>query len=102
MIDVFKFEHEQNIGPNLLVFGAVHGWETCGTEAIQHWIKRFESGDVALQKGSITFVPVCNPHAQEQGVRATDADLNRSYVKKDPATTDKYEEKNRTASNAFD
>lgn len=64
-------------GPALLVTGAIHGYETCGTVAIQKWIKAFESGAVTLKKGAVRFVPICNPKAQDEMVRFIDINLNR-------------------------
>ncbi len=93
MIKAVTYSHDTQPGPKLLVFGAVHGWEICGTKAIQYWIEQFDSGAVSLKKGSVTFVPICNPRAQEQNVRKTEADLNRSYVKKDLSDDLLYEEK---------
>ncbi len=65
-------------GPRLIVTGAVHGNETCGTQAIRHAIADIESGQVVLQSGSVTFVPVTNPLAYAKGERAGDRNLNRN------------------------
>ena len=50
-------------GPRLLVLGAVHGNETCGSRAIERVLAEFDSGAIALQSGSVTFVPITNPLA---------------------------------------
>lgn len=72
-------------GPHLLVLGAVHGDETCGPLGIIRVIEEFEAQVRTLQKGSVTFVPVCNPRAFHQGVRFCERNLNRAlYVKEQP------------------
>ena len=45
-------------GPRLIVLGAVHGNETCGTRAIERVLAELDSGALALAAGSVTFVPV--------------------------------------------
>lgn len=68
-------------GVNLLVFGAVHGNEKCGTKAIMRVIKEIEDGTITLQRGSVTFVPIANPRAYEAHVRYIDENLNRIFFK---------------------
>ena len=80
-------------GPHLLVFGAVHGQEKCGTQAINKWITKLDQGKAILAQGSVTFVPICNPRAYAQNTRSTDANLNRVYIRKDPEIITVYEEK---------
>lgn len=68
-------------GKNLLVFGAVHGNEKCGTKAIKQIISEIENGDIFLQSGTVTFVPIANPKAYEEHVRYIDTNLNRIFFK---------------------
>ncbi len=70
-------------GNRLLVLGAVHGNEKCGTQAIQQIMQRLDSGALELSRGTVTFVPICNPLAYEQDVRQTAQNLNRSMMKRD-------------------
>ncbi len=65
-------------GPRLIVTGAVHGNETCGTLAITRVIGEIDAGSLTLARGSITFVPVTNPLAYAKGERAGDRNLNRN------------------------
>ncbi|MFZ6645071.1 succinylglutamate desuccinylase/aspartoacylase family protein [Undibacterium sp. TJN25] len=64
-------------GLKLLVTGAVHGNETCGTKAIRRIIEELESGKLNMVAGSVTFVPVANPLAYQRGERSGDRNLNR-------------------------
>ncbi len=50
-------------GPRLIVTGAVHGNETCGTRAIERVIDELARGELRIVRGQVTFVPVCNPLA---------------------------------------
>ncbi|OYU73378.1 MAG: succinylglutamate desuccinylase, partial [Burkholderiales bacterium PBB5] len=50
-------------GPRLIVTGAVHGNEVCGTIGIRRVIAEIESGALVIARGSVAFVPVCNPQA---------------------------------------
>jgi predicted deacylase len=72
--------HAAASGPRLLVFGAVHGDEVCGTLAINRIIPEFDSGKFNLKRGRLTFVPICNPRAYEQNVRYTERNLNRNLL----------------------
>ncbi len=65
-------------GPRLIVTGAVHGNETCGTKAIRRVIDDLETGQVRIARGTATFVPVTNPLAYAKGERAGDRNLNRN------------------------
>ena len=79
--------HGTKPGPKFLVLGAVHGNEKCGTIAINSVIDEIKSGKINLIKGSVTFVPICNPRAYEQDVRFTERNLNRYLVPtEDPPT----------------
>jgi succinylglutamate desuccinylase len=72
-------------GPRLLVLGAVHGNETCGTQAIERVLREFDAGARTLARGSVTFVPVTNPLAYRRGQRMGDRNLNRNlHPTRDP------------------
>lgn len=73
-------------GARLIVLGAVHGNETCGTQAIRHVIAEIESGRLGVVAGSITFVPVTNPLAYARHQRMGDRNLNRNLVPTDAPT----------------
>ena len=74
-------------GPAALFFGAIHGREICGTQAIRRLIGKIESGELELKKGKVTLVPVCNPQAQEKNLRYCEENLNRVFEKTpDPRT----------------
>ncbi|MES2189554.1 MAG: succinylglutamate desuccinylase/aspartoacylase family protein [Pseudomonadota bacterium] len=76
----FRAPHSPQAGRRLLVLGAVHGNETCGTQAITQLLEEFESGQLALQRGSVTFIPVTNPMAYELKRRMGDRNLNRNMA----------------------
>lgn len=61
----------------LLILGAIHGNETCGTYAIHQLMKDIEGGELTLDKGTLILVPICNPKAYEQNKRYIDVNLNR-------------------------
>lgn len=83
MLTITRFE-SLIPGPHLVVFGAVHGNETCGTEAIRRLMNEL-SDRMALSKGTLTCVPICNPKAFEMGTRFYQRNLNRAlYVKESP------------------
>lgn len=65
-------------GTALIVTGAVHGNETCGTRGIQRVMAEIDSGTLAIVRGRVTFVPVANPLAYAKGERAGDRNLNRN------------------------
>jgi predicted deacylase len=67
-------------GPRLIVLGAVHGNETCGTQAIRRVIGEIESAQLGIHAGSVTFVPVTNPLAYARHQRMGDRNLNRNLV----------------------
>jgi predicted deacylase len=45
-------------GPRLIVLGAVHGNETCGTRAIERLVGEIDAGSVRLCSRQLTLVPV--------------------------------------------
>jgi uncharacterized protein len=65
-------------GPRLIVLGAVHGNETCGTRAIERVTAELDSGALALATGSVSFVPVSNALAYAHGRRIGERNLNRA------------------------
>ena len=67
-------------GPALLVLGAVHGNEICGTQAIMQLLQDFDSGALSIERGSVTFVPVTNPLAYQLKRRFGDRNLNRNMA----------------------
>jgi len=72
-------------GTRLIVMGAVHGNETCGTKAITRIMAQLDSGELRLVSGSVTFVPVANPLAYAKGERSGERNLNRNlYPNDDP------------------
>ena len=70
-------------GPRLIVLGAVHGNETCGTRAIERLVGEIDAGSVQLAAGSLTLVPVANPLAYANGRRIGDRNLNRKLTPTD-------------------
>jgi predicted deacylase len=67
-------------GGRLIVTGAVHGNETCGTKGIHRVVDELESGALTIERGTVTFVPVTNPLAYAKGERAGDRNLNRNLA----------------------
>ena len=63
--------------PRLIVLGAVHGNETCGTRAIERVIGEIECGALRIERGALTLVPVANPLAHAWGERRGERNLNR-------------------------
>jgi len=70
-------------GPRLIIMGATHGNETCGTKAILRVMEEIDSGKLRVAAGSVTFVPVVNPLAYAQGTRSGDRNLNRDLFPKE-------------------
>ena len=64
-------------GPRLIVLGAVHGDETCGTRAIERVLGDLDTGALLLAAGRLTLVPVTNPMAYAARRRTGDRNLNR-------------------------
>jgi predicted deacylase len=64
-------------GPRLIVTGAVHGNETAGTRGIEAVMGEIERGEIEVVRGTVTFVPVCNPLAYANGRRMGERNLNR-------------------------
>jgi uncharacterized protein len=66
--------------PTLIVLGAVHGNEICGTQAIAQVVDELERGALQLVAGSVTFVPITNPLAYQRQRRNGDRNLNRNLA----------------------
>ncbi len=64
-------------GPRLIVTGAVHGNEVAGTIGIRRVLEEIDRGEIEVVRGSVTFVPVCNPLGYNQQRRMGDRNLNR-------------------------
>lgn len=67
-------------GPRLLVLGAVHGNEVCGTQAITQLLQEISNGQLNIERGMVTFVPVTNPLAYQLKQRTGDRNLNRNMA----------------------
>ena len=70
-------------GPRLIVLGAVHGNETCGTRAIERVLADIDSGVLCIERGLLTLVPVANPLAYAKGERRGERNLNRRLLPSD-------------------
>jgi uncharacterized protein len=70
-------------GPKLIVLGAVHGNETCGTRAIERVLAELDAGTLVIEAGSVSFVPITNALAYAKGQRAGDRNLNRALQPSD-------------------
>ncbi len=66
-----------NAGTKLIVLGAVHGSEKCGTVGIGRIANEIETGALKLARGQLTVVPITNPKAYAQNTRNGDRNLNR-------------------------
>ena len=67
-------------GTRLIVTGAVHGNETCGTVGIRRVLEEIRSGAVEIKRGKVTFVPIANPLAYSKRERMGDRNLNRNLT----------------------
>ena len=65
-------------GPSIIITGAVHGNEVCGTQAIQRLIAELDAGQHELLAGTLTLVPVVNPMAYANARREGQRNLNRN------------------------
>ncbi len=64
-------------GPRLIVLGAVHGNETCGTRAIERVLGELDRGELRIERGALSLVPVTNPLAYARADRRGERNLNR-------------------------
>lgn len=87
--EIFVFEGAAS-GPSLTVLGAVHGNEPCGPEAIKRILALIDQKRISIDRGRVTFVPICNPRAYEKNVRFVERNLNRFFYPKDQP--EKYED----------
>lgn len=72
-------------GKRLIVCGAVHGNEVCGSYAIRRVMADITGAALPLLAGSVTFVPVTNPLAFALRQRNGDRNLNRNlYPQPEP------------------
>ncbi len=71
--------HGLEPGPGLIVLGAVHGNETCGTGAILRLAGELERDERQLLRGTLTLVPVTNPLAFRRVQRMGERNLNRNF-----------------------
>ncbi len=76
MLKKYTFKSD-NKGPDILFLGAVHGNEPCGTQAIYKVVEKFASRALTPLRGTVSFIPVCNPMAFERNTRQIDENLNR-------------------------
>ena len=74
----FEYVSGNGPGPRLIITGAIHGNETCGTEAITRVLADLDSGALTLRSGRVTFVPITNPLAYARRTRNGDRNLNRN------------------------
>ena len=81
-LSVYQFAGLQS-GPKLIILGAVHGNETCGTKALQRLNREIDSGEVIINKGTLTIVPITNPLAYQLQRRHGDRNLNRNMSRSD-------------------
>lgn len=88
---VFEFDSGKP-GKEILLLGAIHGYETCGTEAIEAFMSKLNNGETLLNEGRVTCVPVCNPEAYKQGKEFIDRNLNRMMRRRDPEDINFYED----------
>lgn len=65
-------------GPRLIILGAVHGNEICGTRAIARLIAEIDNGELRIERGTLTLVPVTNPLAYDRKQRQGERNLNRN------------------------
>jgi len=72
----------QGQGPRVIIMGATHGNEVCGTQAIQRVMAEVDSGQLRIVNGSVTFVPIVNPLAYAKNTRSGDRNLNRDLFPK--------------------
>jgi predicted deacylase len=77
-------------GPEVLILGAVHGDETCGSLAIGALLARFADRSLTLWRGRLTLA-IGNEEALRRRVRKVEVDLNRCFIDGPDGTLDSYE-----------
>lgn len=90
MLKKYSFQSPLS-GYHVLFLGAVHGNEPCGPQAMYKIIEKFACKALVPLRGSVSFIPLCNPLAFEGNVRQIDENLNRIIRKYDHPST--YEQK---------
>ena len=78
-------------GPRLLVTAAVHGNEIHGTTAMAGLMQKLDAGELVLERGTLTFVPIVNPLAHQLNRREGDRNLNRNL--RPPVIAHDYEDR---------
>ncbi len=73
----------QGAGPRVIIMGATHGNEVCGTQAIARVMAELDAGKLHIANGSVTFVPIVNPLAYAKNTRSGDRNLNRDLSPKE-------------------
>ena len=87
-------------GPRVIIMGATHGNETCGTVAIRRVMEEIDSGRLQIVAGSVTFVPIVNPKAYEQVTRNGD---DWTHVESgEPVTAGRVEKMSKSKKNVVD
>lgn len=79
-------------GPAVVLLGGVHGDERCGVRALDDLAAALDAGHAELLRGRLTVVARTNPLACARGTRAGMRDLNRSFVPRDAAQRQDYED----------
>ena len=78
-------------GASVLILGAIHGNEKCGSRAMEKLIALFENSTFKLQKGKVTFVPISNPAAYKAHQRYIDVNLTRiMHIHDAPSQYEEY------------
>ena len=67
------------IWPNILLLWGIHGDEPSGMNAIERFEHVIKNGVLKINFGSITTIPICNPHAKIKNTRYIDTNLNRCF-----------------------
>lgn len=67
-------------GPRVIILGAVHGNEICGTLAIERLMAELDAGELTILRGRLTLIPVTNPLAHAKVQRNGDRNLNRNLA----------------------
>jgi len=75
-VPVFTYSGPSS-GTHLLILGAVHGDEVCGTVAASRLRLELDVKLLTIKSGQLTLAPLCNPLAYSAGRRFISANLNR-------------------------
>jgi predicted deacylase len=90
-VNRYIFEGRET-GETLTVFGAIHGNEKCGTQALERLKDRLQTGEIDLIKGRLILVPIANPEAYKADKRFIDRNLNRALYPKPQDQRKAYED----------